>query len=321
MSIESAILGFVFDADNFAKDKLVNDLNYPSVTVEKDVVYDTAYPNVCKADLLYNKHSSKYDKYPVILNIHGGGWIIGDKKNSTGMCLQFADNGAFVVNINYGMPPKAQPLFDSHDPAASHNKDYLWPFQIENALSAMEWIKENAKKYNLDLDNVFVAGDSAGSHLACVTETVAVNPEYGKTLGLSKEAPFKFKGAMLFCGFYDLDSFWGLDMKKIPVARCMLQDLVGKKNPTEVPSYKHINPVPFFTKDMPRTLIISGTMDAMTHGQSDLVDKKMTELGIDHVRYNSNGPLSLHDYQILSFTVESHKCMKFVAHFMDETVD
>ena len=319
MSLESGLLGLIFDVDNWAKDILVNNLNYPSVTVEKDVVYCDENPTVMKADLLYNKDSKKYDKYPVILNIHGGGWIIGDKRNSQGMCLQFADSGVFVVNMNYGMPAKAHPWFDSHDPDANHSNDYLWPYQIKCSFAALQWIIDNAAKYNLDLDNVFVAGDSAGAHLAAVTETACANADYAEALGV-KNPGIKLKGGLLFCGFYNLDEFWGLPMNKIPVARAMMQDMFNAKDPTKDPLYKFINPIPYFTADMGNTLIISGTNDVMTHGQSDMVEAQMKKIGAAHTRYNSNGPLSIHDYQILSFTPGSHNCMKYVAEWLNGAI-
>lgn len=320
MSIESGLLGLIFDVDNWAKDILVNNLNYPSVTVEKDIVYSEENPAVMKADLLYNKDSKKYDKYPVILNVHGGGWIIGDKRNSTGMCLQFADSGVFVVNMNYGMPEKAQPFFESHDPAVNHSTDYVWPYQIKCTFAALKWIKDNAEKYNLDLSNVFVAGDSAGSHLAAVTEAAIANPDYATALGVENPG-ITLKGGLLFCGFYNLDVFWGLPMNKIPVARSMMQDLFNLKDPTESPLYKFVNPIPYFTKEMGKTLVVSGTNDVMTHGQSDMVEEQLKTLGVDVTRYNSSGPLSIHDYQILAFTPGSHKCMQFVAEWLNEAID
>ena len=321
MSLESALLGGVFDIDNWAKYKMVCDLNYPAVTSEYDIVYSDTDPAVCKADLHYNKDSKKWAKYPVVVNIHGGGWIIGDKKNSTGMSLQMADGGAFVMNINYGMPPKSQPFFEKNDPKVCHSSKYLWPAQLPEIFLALKWVEDNAEKYNLDLDNVFVSGDSAGSHLASVTETANYNDEYAAALGVTTKLSYKLKGALLFCGFYDLDTFYGLNMNKVPVARSMMQDLTGLKDPTQHPAYKLVNPIPYMTKEMPRTLIISGMLDVMTHGQSDLVEKKMKELGVDHVRYNSKGvPFSIHDYQILAFSNESHKCMRFASKFIDETV-
>ncbi len=320
MSIESGLLGLIFDVDNWAKDKLINNLNYPSVREVNDVVYSEENPAVMKADLLWAPDNKKYDKYPVILNIHGGGWIIGDKKNSRGMCLQLADSGVFVVNMNYGMPEKAHGFFDGHDPKVNHSNDYLWPYQIKCTFEALKWIKKNAEKYNLDLDQVYVSGDSAGSHLASVTLTAAKNAEYATALGVDAPA-VEVAGALLFCGFYDLDEFWGLPMNKIPVARAMMQDMFNQKDPTTSPLYKYVNPIPYFTNDMGKVLIISGTNDVMTHGQSDKVENRMKELGVNVTRYNSNGPLSIHDYQLLSFTPGSHNCMQYVAKWLDEALD
>lgn len=319
MSLESGLLGALFNVDNWAKDILVNNLNYPSVKEVNDVVYCEENPAVMKADLLWNPHSKKYDKYPVILNIHGGGWIIGDKRNSRGMCLQFADSGVFVVNMNYGMPKKANPFFDSHDPEICHSNDYLWPYPVKCAFAGLQWIKDNAEKYNLDVDQVYVSGDSAGSNIAAVTHTASANPDYANEMGLG-EAPLKVAGSLLFCGFYDTTTFWGLPMNKIPVARSMMQDLFNTKDPTKEPLYKTVNPIPYFTKDMGKVLIISGTNDVMTHGQSDMVEKRMKELGVNVDRFNSNGPLSLHDYQILSFTPGSHNAMQYVAAWLNTAI-
>ena len=255
MSLESGILGAFFNVDNWAKDILVNNLNYPSVKEVNDIMYCEENPAVMKADLLWAPDNKKYDKYPVILNIHGGGWIIGDKRNSRGMCLQFADSGVFVVNMNYGMPKKANPLFDSHDPEICHSNDYLWPYPVKCAFAALQWIKDNAEKYNLDIDQVYVSGDSAGSNIAAVTQTASNNPAYAAEMGLG-DAPLKIAGSLLFCGFYDTTTFWGLPMNKIPVARSMMQDLFDKKDPTTDPLYKTVNPIPYFNTDIGNTLII-----------------------------------------------------------------
>lgn len=319
MSIESGLLGLIFDVDNWAKDVLVNNLNYPSVKEVNDVVYCDENPDVMKADLLWNPDSAKYEKYPVILNIHGGGWIIGDKKNSRGMCLQFADSGVFVVNMNYGMPKKAHPFFDYHDPAVCHSNDYLWPYPVKCAFAALQWIKDNAEKYNLDLTKVFVSGDSAGSNIAAVTSTASANPAYAEKMGVG-ECPVKLAGSLLFCGFYDVDVFWGLPMNKIPIARSMMRDLFDKKDPTTDPLYKTVNPIPYFNTDMGKTLIVSGKNDPMTHGQSDMVEAKLKEIGANVDRFNSKGLLSIHDYQILSFTPGSHNAMQYVAAWLNTAI-
>lgn len=321
MSIESTVLGTVFDFDNWFKYTWCCELNYPSLTSEYDVVYSQSNPQFCKCDLHYNKDSRKYAKYPVLMNIHGGGWIIGDKKNSKGFSMQVADAGVFVVNINYGLPPKTSPLFEKNNPKASHSADYVFPYPIKNCFDALQWIKENADKYNLDIDNVFVSGDSAGANMAGVVAAANSNPEYAEAMGITNADCIKLKGSMLYCGFYDCDTFNGLPMNKIPVARSMMQEWIGMQDPTQSPMYKYVNPIPYMTVNMPRTLVVSGMLDIMTTGQSDMVSAKLNELGVDHAAYKGRSvPNSFHDFLLLSFTNEAKKCMKFSTDFIDETV-
>ncbi len=320
MNIETTALSFIFDLDNWAKDKICNELNYPAVTVEKDIVYSDKNPKVNVLDAYYNPTSAKWDKYPVVLNIHGGGWIIGDKRNSAGTALQLADNGVFFINMNYGMPPKAVgKMFETHDPSVSHSADYVWPYPIENAFDALQWIYDNAETYNLDLDNVFLSGDSAGGHLGLCVETALANPEYREKLGLP-ESPIKLKGAFLFSGMYDVGYFYGLDMNKVPIARCMMQELTGKKDAKSFDKYDSLIPMSYFTKDMPRTLLVTGMVDLFTINQSERVKKKLEETGVQVDFYKGKGLTALHDFQLLTPTRNAYKVMSYTAKWLDEVI-
>lgn len=311
------VLAAIFDIDNWAKDIAINNLNYPAIKVEKNVVYWDALPQVCIADLLYNPYSAKYDKYPVVLNIHGGGWIIGDKDNSHGQCLQMADSGYFVVNMNYGMPPKEFPFFEKHDPAASHG-DYRFPTPIEHAYKALEWIVANAEKYNLDVNKVVISGDSAGSQLTAATVTSLTNPVYREALGLP-EPPLKPNGAVMFCGLYNFDNWLGMDINKVPAFRGMPAALFGNdKDPKSHPLYKYFNPIPYVTKDFPKCLLVSGKNDVLTMGQTHQLAEGLKKVGADFDHYEHTGPLSIHDFHLLAFTPGSHNCMMYVAKYLEE---
>ncbi|MBP5458928.1 MAG: alpha/beta hydrolase, partial [Clostridia bacterium] len=262
MRFGGKVIAFVFDLDNWAKDIEVNNLNYPSIKEVNDVVYSADEPDICVADLLYNPHSVKYEKYPVILNIHGGGWVIGDKRNSRGQCLQMADSGWFVVNMNYGLPPKPFNMFEKHDPKKSHG-DHYYPTQVVQAYKALQWIADNAEKYNLDTDCVVVSGDSAGSHIASVTVTSSSNPELRKGLGLP-DPPVNVRGGVLFSGFYDLTYFWGRDIMRVPWFRELAVSIFNTRDIHNHPMYPYFNPIPFVTKDMPKTLVVNGNKDPIT---------------------------------------------------------
>jgi acetyl esterase/lipase len=96
---------------------------------------------------VYQVPSSK--PTPVVIQIHGGGWIRGDRPSSSSTFGPFFSAGMSVVAIQY------RNAIDAPAPAA-----------IQDVRCAMAWVKANAKKYNFDLNRVVAWGGSAGGHLA-----------------------------------------------------------------------------------------------------------------------------------------------------------
>lgn len=96
---------------------------------------------------VYQVPSSK--PTPVILQIHGGGWIRGDRPTSYRSFGPFLAAGMSVVTVEY-----------------RNAKDAPAPAAIEDVRCAMSWVKRNAAKYNFDPNNVVPWGGSAGGHLA-----------------------------------------------------------------------------------------------------------------------------------------------------------
>jgi acetyl esterase/lipase len=96
---------------------------------------------------VYQVASSK--PTPVILQIHGGGWIRGDRPTSYRSFGPFMAAGMSVVTVEY-----------------RNAKDAPAPGAIQDVRCAMAWVKRNAAKYNFDPNNVVPSGGSAGGHLA-----------------------------------------------------------------------------------------------------------------------------------------------------------
>jgi acetyl esterase/lipase len=86
---------------------------------------------------------------PVVIQIHGGGWIRGDRPGGSGSFGPFFAAGMSVVAVQY------RNAIDAPAPAA-----------IQDVRCAMAWVKKNAAKYNIDPDKVVTWGGSAGGHLA-----------------------------------------------------------------------------------------------------------------------------------------------------------
>ena len=86
---------------------------------------------------------------PVVLQIHGGGWIRGDRPGSYNTFRGFLAAGMSVVTVQYRL-----------------GKDAPAPAAIEDVRCALAWVKSNAAKYNFDPTRVITYGESAGGHLA-----------------------------------------------------------------------------------------------------------------------------------------------------------
>lgn len=86
---------------------------------------------------------------PVVLQLHGGGWIRGDRPSDFGTFRAFLAAGMSVVTVQYRLA-----------------KDAPAPAAIEDVRCALAWIKANAKQYNFDPTRVVTYGESAGGHLA-----------------------------------------------------------------------------------------------------------------------------------------------------------
>ena len=125
---------------------------------------------------------------PVIVDIHGGAWIYGDKDLNKNYAMTLASYGFVVVNVSYRLIHQAP-----------------FPAQLQDVDLALSWLKEYGSDYGADLDNVFITGDSAGAHLAALTAALAENPEAREKIGL--QSPIRFRAIGLICGIYDIDRF------------------------------------------------------------------------------------------------------------------
>ena len=126
-------------------------------------------------------------KLPVIVNVHGGGWVYGTKETYQFYCMSLAEKGFAVVNYSYRLSP-----------------EYKYPAQIEDEDLVFRWIYNNKDKYSLDVDNVFAVGDSAGGHLLAIYSSMLVNKEYASTVKFDLQKNIKPNAIGLNCGAYRL---------------------------------------------------------------------------------------------------------------------
>lgn len=124
--------------------------------------------------------------YPVIVYFHGGGFAWGDKIDERRYLLEFVKQGYAVISANYALTPT-----------------YKYPVPIIQASNVMDFVASEGQRYGLDLDNVVLAGLSAGEHLAGQLALVESSSAYANRLGLRQHATLTFRGLMLNSALID----------------------------------------------------------------------------------------------------------------------
>jgi acetyl esterase/lipase len=129
---------------------------YPGGPAASAVYRNVAYAQDSPAQKLdLHLPASGERPYPVLVGIHGGGFISGDKDDGQILpVLQGLTRGYAVVGLDYRLSPEA------HFPAA-----------VSDVKAAVRWVRAHAGEYGLDGSRVALWGDSAGGNLAAIAGT------------------------------------------------------------------------------------------------------------------------------------------------------
>lgn len=151
----------------------------------------------CIRDLCYGSDDSWHmlDLYrpkgaegllPVIVSVHGGGYFYGTKETYQYYCMDLARRGFAVVNFNYRLAP-----------------EWRFPAPLEDTNTMLTWLAAHAEEYQVDINNLFLVGDSAGAQIASQYAAVWSDHNYAKLFELDIPA-VKIRAIGLNCGMYDL---------------------------------------------------------------------------------------------------------------------
>ena len=210
----------------------------------KDFIRDIPYGNKDKRQKLDIIVPKGDGPFPVLIYIHGGGWLGGDKYHYTRIVKQLSQGGTLVFNVNYPLAP-----------------DCRFPSQFQNISLAIGWILKNAEKYGGDVNKIFLAGDSAGAHLSSWYAAAACKPELFEKTGVKNSLPLKsIKGLLLFFGVYDLETacnteFFGM--------RTAVEGFIG----LERDNYREIvdlsSPLRHISENYPPVFLCCGEVDKL----------------------------------------------------------
>lgn len=197
-------------------------------------------------------------KLPVIISVHGGGWVYGDKEVYQFYCMNLAQRGFAVINYTYRLSP-----------------EFKYPAQIEDTNEVVKWMLANSEKYGFDTDNVFAVGDSAGGHLLNVYCCILANQQYRSNYDLKLPDNFMFNAIALNCGVYRQE----MPVKKLDQNKSLLNDVFhkgwGEKELEVFNSFDKIS------EGFPPTFLMSCNGDFL-RGQVDIIKPYLEKCGIEH---------------------------------------
>ena len=154
------------------------------VITTKDLTYPSSYKSN-SADIYRPKDIT--GKLPVVLWVHGGAYVGGDKRNVGIYATALAAEGFAVVCINYQRAPEAK-----------------YPVPVIQTGEAYLWLCEIAEEYSLDMERIILAGDSAGAQIVAQFAAIQSNSAYSSEIEMEQLVSLNtIKSVLLFCGPFD----------------------------------------------------------------------------------------------------------------------
>jgi len=205
------------------------------------------------ANVVYSVGSgfdSKLDAYvrknvptavPVVVVIHGGGWVAGDKEGRILEGLPYLEMGFDVVNVEYRLARIA--------PA---------PAAVQDCRLALQWVFANAARYNFDTSKVVVTGGSAGGHLALMTGLLRASDGFDAPNGWNQNPPATRVAAIInWFGIADVaDLLDGPNRQQYAVSWIGMQP-----EPQKVAA--SVSPLTYVRPESPPVLTVHGDKDEL----------------------------------------------------------
>lgn len=221
----------------------------PDIEFAGDVAYVSAAHEWQKLDIAYFK---KGEPRPLLVWIHGGAFMTGDKAENHAIWADLMKAGYSVATINYRL-----------------SGDAKWPAQITDCKAAIRFLRAHAKDYNLAPGRIAVWGSSAGGHLAALVGTSggAKKFDVGEHLDHS---------SAVSCS---VDMFGPIDFEKMPQFTSPTSPeakMWGRSTSEALDLAREASPISYLTQDTPPILILHGDADNVIHiSQSQLFHDAM----------------------------------------------
>lgn len=304
----SRIIASAFNLTTGLQQKIMDRYAPKNIQVQHDIVYATQ-ANL-SFDLYQDSQLQDLAARPTIVWIHGGGWIAGSKAHARGYFKLLAAQGFNVIAVQYQFAPHA-----------------TYPTQLQQIDQALNYITQHAEKYQLNPQQLYLAGDSAGANLASHYAALLSNPAFAQQSNLQPTIQHKqLKGLILHCGIYDLKAFVETAPDEMNIVEWGVYNLVqaytgDRKQDSEF--LKNISPIQHLTANYPAVFISGGNKDFLTETQSMpmLHALQQQQIPVTTAFYPDIKAWLIHEYQFFMHQKESQQTFAKTVEFIRSTAD
>lgn len=238
-------------------------------------------------------------KKPLFIYIHGGGWISGITDMRNTYLVNWAKKGFFVCSLNYTYAPQK-----------------VFPYQLQEIYSAIDYIFDNAEKYNIDTENIIIGGESAGGYFLSYLAACIEKPDPLEKLGITfrhKES-FRLKALVSHSGCFNLNHLSNTEkpQSRFPDMKAMLESFTGIKR-SELNAFLKTPEGSLLTPEVnsgyPPCFLAWSCNDMLRFDTKDFVNE-LRRYNIPYRMFKGDGLAGFHAWTIVTMLSQGKECLK-----------
>ncbi|MCH2185942.1 alpha/beta hydrolase [Myxococcota bacterium] len=237
--------------------------------------------------------------HPVLVYLHGGGWICGSPTSHRKLGYRFAEAGFLVLNIDYRMAP-----------------EHPFPTPFDDCVAALRWAHAECARYGGDPSRMAVGGDSAGGNLSAAAAAALQGD------------PACPKAALLIYGVFDFGAFDDMPAMdggegaaasretQDKMTELMVGSYLGNEGRKELYLDSRVSPLHGASK-LPPSHVVCGTADFLLP-QAEALRQALVDSGVDHEYFVDEG--MPHGYVQMEFLEPARPAIARMIAFLNRTL-
>jgi len=275
----------------------------PGVSARLDERYDAADDDALLDVFFPSQIENTEGALPTVVWVHGGGWISGSKDQIANYARILAGRGYTVAGVDYSIAP---------------GRTYPTPVRQVNA--ALAYLAANARRLHVDPSRFFLAGDSAGAHIAAQLANAIAVPSYAAEVGVAPSIGRRqLAGTVLFSGVFRIapvrpEGRVGIFGWTMPWAYS------GRKDFMNDPGFAKASVVEYVTADFPSSFVSAGNADPLLPQSRELAAALASRgVRVEGLFFpDDHAPALPHEYQFNLDTDEGRLALERAVGFLAE---